>query len=453
MLRTTVLLALLLSVRLSAAPLAPQIPVAAQASQHFDAEKATAAWLATIPPQETAKSNAYFEGGYWLMLWDFLYFVGVMLIFLETPLSVALRDGTERLTSITFLQTFLYAAGFIVGTAVLMFPLTVYEDFFREHQYGLSNQVFGSWFRDELVGLGVAVVLGGIAVAILFAIIRRLPRTWHVWGASVSVAFLIIAMVIGPVFIAPLFNSYTPLPNSPIKRQILNLARANGIPANDVYEVNASKQSKRVSANVSGAFGAERISLNDNLLNRCSPEAVLSVMGHEMGHYVLHHLYNAIIFFVIVIAVFFALLRLSLNRALARCGSRWHIRGIGDPAVLPLAVLILSVLSFLFTPIGNTFTRTQEYEADIFGLNAARQPDGEAEADLLLGEYRKLEPGSLEEFLFFDHPSGRNRIYAAMRWKAENLCLFDASLACGNQPAGFTAAPNARSGPSAAPLQ
>ena len=97
-----------------------------------------------------------------------------------------------------------------------------------------------------------------------------------------------------------------------------------------------------------------------------------------------------------------------------------RIRGIADPAVLPLATLILGLISFLATPIQNSLTRIQEYEADIFGLNTARQPDGFAEAALLLGEYRKLDPTPLEELLLFDHPSGRTRIAAAMRWKAEN---------------------------------
>jgi STE24 endopeptidase len=104
---------------------------------------------------------------------------------------------------------------------------------------------------------------------------------------------------------------------------------------------------------------------------------------------------------------------------------------VGDPAVLPLAMLILSLLLFLGTPVGNTLARTQEYEADIFGLNTARQPDGEAEVDMLLGDYRKLDPTPLEEFLLYDHPSGRTRIYAAMRWKAENQCLGDAVNPCG----------------------
>jgi len=157
----------------------------------------------------------------------------------------------------------------------------------------------------------------------------------------------------------------------------------------------------------------------------------MAVMGHEMGHYVLNYLYKLLTFFAIETVVFFAVLRWSLAWSIARWGEQWQIRDTGDPAVLPLAVLILSVLSFVFTPINNTIVRTQEYEADIFGLNSARQPDGVAEAALLLGEYRKLDPSPLEESLLFDHPSGRTRIYSAMRWKAENQCLGDAVRPCG----------------------
>ena len=447
---------LLIAVAPYAAPAAPVVPAAAQASAHFDVRAATDAWLATVPPETKAKSDAYFEGGYWLILWDFLYGAAVMVILLETRLSARMRGLAERLARFRWVQSFVYAIEFIVVSSLLTFPMAIYEGFVREHKYGLSNQNFGSWFRDQIVALAVALVFGSIAIAVLMAIVRRLPRTWHIWGTVAGVVFLVIGIIIGPVFIAPLFNKYTPLQNTTIKNQILSLARENGIPATDVYEFNASRQSKRVSANVSGLFGTQRISLNDNLLNRCSPEAIMAVMGHEMGHYVMHHLYNGVIFFSVVLAVMFAVLRRALNWTLGRWGARWQIRGISDVAVLPLAVLILSILTFLFTPIGNTFVRTQEYEADIFGLNASRQPDGEAEADLLLGEYRKLDPTPLEEFLFFDHPSGRTRIQAAMRWKGENLCLFDASLPCANPPRSLSPnrprrIPNALYAPTAAP--
>src|SRR5208283_6207114 len=110
--------------------------------------------------------------------------------------------------------------------------------------------------------------------------------------------------------------------------------------------------------------------------------------------------------------------------ALQRWGEKWQIRGVGDTAVIPLVMLLALILGFVTTPIMNTFTRTQEYEADMYGLNASRQPDGMAQAAIHLGEYRKMNPGPIEEFIFYDHPGGRNRIYASMRWKAENLQLF-----------------------------
>ena len=122
--------------------------------------------------------------------------------------------------------------------------------------------------------------------------------------------------------------------------------------------------------------------------------------------------------------LFFAYLRWALDWALQRWGEKWQIRGIGDTAILPLVLLLCSIFGFVITPIMNTYTRTQEYEADMYGLNTSRQPDGFAQAAIHLGEYRKMSPGPVEEWIFFDHPSGRNRIFAAMRWKAENLQLF-----------------------------
>lgn len=421
MMRSLVFAFLLLVVPAAAQPpAAPAVPAAAQAGPGFTAETATQAYLATIPPDKKARSDAYFEGGYWLILWNFLYGAGVLLILLASGVSARFRDIAERLTRRSGLQTWLYWAQFSLASFFLGFPLDVYQNFLREHQYGLSNQTFGAWFGDDLKGLALSIVLGGLAVTALVAIVRGLPRTWHLWGAAAFIAFAMIGMLIGPVFIAPMFNKYTLLTDARIRDPILRLARENGIPATNVYQVDASRQSKRVSANVSGFLGSERITLNDNLLNRCSPQAIMAVMGHEMGHYVLNHIYKMLSFLAILSVVLFAVLRKTLDGAVARWGSRWRIRGSTDLAALPLALLIISALGFLSTPLMNTLVRTQEYEADIFGLNTSRQPDGFAEAALILAEYRKLNPGPVEEVLFYDHPSGRTRIYAAMRWKAEN---------------------------------
>ncbi len=392
----------------------------------FDVRAAVDTYLAKMPPAERARSDAYFEGGYWLLLWDFLSTVFVMWLLLRFRWSARMRDLAERLTRFRPLQTALYWIQFILVVSILTFPLSLYEGYFREHKYGLLNQTFGPWMRDQMMGLLISVILGAILVVALFALVRRLGRTWWVWGAVLTIAFSAFVGLIAPVYLAPLFNKYTPLTDPRIKDPILSLARANGIPAHDVYEFDASRQSNRVSANVSGFAGTLRISLNDNLLKRCTLPEIETTMGHEMGHYVLNHAYKGLVMLGVVIVIGFAFLNWGINFSLARWGKQWQVRGITDVAVLPLAVIVFSVYSILMTPVNNTISRNMEYEADMYGLNAAQQPDGEANVDMLLGEYRKLDPGPIEEFLFYDHPSGRTRITAAMRWKAEHPQLANA---------------------------
>ena len=400
------------------------IPPEALPSGHFDPEAATNAYLAQIPVSARARSDAYFEGGYWLILWDFLISAVIYLALLALGWSAKMRNFAVRSTRFAFLQDLLYWLQFMILTFLLGFPLGIYEGYFREHKYGLATQTFGPWLGDQLKALLVGIILGGLLFAVLFWIVRKLPRTWHIWGAVVTVGFTIFSVMIAPVFIFPLFNKVTRLNDPKITAPILSMARANDIAAHDVFQIDASKQSTRMSANVSGFGKTMRITLNDNLLRRGSPEEIQAVMGHEMGHYVLNHIYKDMLFLSVVTVLFFALLRWCLDWSLARWGGAWGVHGITDVAVLPLVFLIASVFGFLFTPIGNTQTRTTEHEADMYGINASRQPDGFAQAAIHLGEYRKMNPGPIEEFIFFDHPSGRRRIFDAMQWKAENLGLF-----------------------------
>ncbi len=401
-----------------------KVPLAAQPSANFNADRATDAYMSMIPPSSKARSDAYFEGGYWLILWDFLFTCAVSLIILELGWSARMRSFAEQLTRFRWLQTFLYWMEYFLLITAIGFPLGYYEDYVREHKYGLATQNFRSWLGDELTGDAVGLLLMGVAVVVLFAIVRRLRRSWWIWGTLATIVLVIVQIAIAPVFIQPLFNKITPLHDPHITEPILSMARANGIPATDVYQIDASRQSTRISANVSGFGSTTRISLNDNLLRRGSPEEIQAVMGHEMGHYVMRHIPMQIVQFSILIVLAFTFLSWVLGWAIRYWGVRWGIRDVSDPAVVPLAVLLISVLTFVSTPLVNTIVRTQEKEADIFGLNAARQPDGFAQAALQLSEYRKMRPGPVEEFLFFDHPSGYYRIHSAMVWKGENLKLF-----------------------------
>jgi STE24 endopeptidase len=398
-----------------------QVPAGAQAGADFDVERATQAWIDTLPADKRARSDAYFEGGYWLQLFSFLYGLAMAWVFLGLRVSARLRDLAAKRIANPTLQSGVYGALYVVVATVLGFPLTWYAGFYREHQYELATQAFGAWFGEQLIGLGVGVVLGVLLVAILYAVFRRAQRTWWLWGAGVVSLFLVFTIAISPVLIAPLFNKYQPLPDGPLRDSILSIAHATGVPADEVYWFDASRQTKRISANVSGFGATTRISLNDNLLNRSSEESIASVMGHELGHYVLNHIYEMLVYFATIIFVGFAFMAWAFGRAVARYGERWGVRGIDDPAGIPLLVALFSIYSFALTPVFNSIIRSNEVEADRFGIAVSGEADGFAAVAMQLSEYRKISPGYWEEILFYDHPSGANRVRAAMQWKKEHL--------------------------------
>ncbi len=395
-------------------------PVPQQATP-LDPVEATQALLNSVPQEKREKSDAYFERGYWLILWNYLLVAGISILLLSSRISARLRDLSERLTKSKTLQVACYTIPYLLLVYVFSFPLNLYEHFFREHQYGLATQTFPAWFREQLIGLGMTIVGGTIFLIVLYAVLRLAPKTWWIWGTIVAVVFSFILLFLAPVFIEPLFNAYKPLSKPEISEPILAMARANQIPVKQVFEVDASRQTTRVSANVSGIFGTTRIALNDNLLKQCTVPEVRAVMAHEMGHYVLNHGAKLLTYLGIFILTGFALTRILFDSAASRWGHQWDVHGIADPAGLPLLGLILSTLFFLATPLLNTVVRVTEREADAFGINASREPDGMARVALKLGAYRKLNPTPLEEFIFYDHPSGRSRIRMAMDWKAANL--------------------------------
>ena len=391
------------------------------ATPKFDAGRATTAYLARINGAARARSDAYFEGGYWLMLLDLIWALAVAGILLWLRISAGLRDWIAARTHSRTGQTLFFAAAYVVLTTAATFPLTAYEGYVREHAYGLSNQNFAAWFGDFATGLAITLIASLIFVPLLYAAIRRARRSWWLWGAGLVILFQIVTAVIYPLYIAPLFNHYTPLPESPLKAQILSLARANDIPADNVWTMDASRQSNRISANVSGFLGTTRITLNDNLLKQSSQDEILAVLGHEMGHYVMGHILRDLLLMSLVIAAAFAFIHGSFLFVADLFGAQWQVRHLDDVAGLPLLAALASIFFLLATPLSNSITRTSEHQADIFGLDAVRKPDAFATAMLKLSTYRKLEPGQWEEMIFYDHPSGRTRIMDAMVWKKEHI--------------------------------
>jgi len=382
-----------------------------------DAQSATQAYLDRLPADVVARSNAYFEGGYWLQLWNFLLGLAIALWLLAGRRSARMRDWAQRVGRKPLLRDAIFGALYAAAAWLLSLPLTVYQGYFREHQYAMATQTFGPWFTEQLVGLAVSMVALALVAAVFYAVMRRVGASWWLWGTFVAVGFLVLLVLVAPVAIDPLFNTYKPVADGPVKSAVLTMARANGVPADNIYEFDASRQTTRVSANVSGIFGSAAIRLNDNLLRRSSLPEIRAVMGHELGHYVLNHVYKWIAAMALLLLAGFLFTQWAMTILLARFGDRFGLRGVSDVAAFPLLVAVISVFAFAATPLTNTIIRTQEVEADRFGLNLARDPHGAAEVDLKLTEYRKPDPTPLEEFVFFDHPSTRFRVHDAMRWR------------------------------------
>jgi STE24 endopeptidase len=388
--------------------------------EYFDVNAATQKYIDELSPEQKAKSDAYYEGGYLILLLDFLIDVLTAWIFLSLGLSkwiksIASKSKKANIRNLIYIFMYLFLA-FLIA-----FPNTVYTTYFREHRYGLSNMNFSQWLSEEMIQTALVLVFVSFLIMLLYVAIRKTSGKWWIWGSGIVIIFMIVVVFISPVFISPLFNEYTPLENGKIRDEILSLARANSIPVDNVYQFNASKQSTIISANVGGIGSTIRISLNDNLLNKCTPAEIKAVMAHELGHYVLNHTYKLMIYFGIYIFIGFAFINLLMKKAITRYGQKWGIDSISDIGSLPLFAFLFSFFLFITTPVTNNMSRTTESEADIFGLNAAGEPDGFASTTMKLSEYRKIDPSKLEEIIFYDHPSGRARITMAMKWKAEHL--------------------------------
>lgn len=387
----------------------------------FDVDHATQLWLATLSASAKARSDAYFEGGEWLSLWGTLISLALCWFLLRVRLLPKVRNGMHRRGWRPWLGVLACALVFIVADSLLSLPWTFYTGYLRERQYGLMNQSVGAWLGDQIIGLVLSAVLGSLLLLVIYAVIRKYPKHWWLVGTGVLGIAITFLMLITPVFIVPLFNTQSELPDGPVRTRVVAMAKAYNVPSEHIYLIDASRQSDRISANVSGLGPTIRISLNDNLLKKTSEAETAAVMGHELGHYVLGHAWRMIPLLTLLMGLLLWLTSRIAPALIRHGGQRWDVRGLADPASLPVLAGVLSVLSLLSAPLTNTLIRVDEIEADAFGLNAAREPDGFAAAAMKIAAYRKIAPGPLEEMLFFDHPSGKTRVHMAMQWKKDHV--------------------------------
>jgi Zn-dependent protease with chaperone function len=355
---------------------------------------------------------------------DILYFAGlaysgaVLLLLLLGGVSRRIRDASERVTKRPFVVAMLSIAITIVAIELLEFPLTYYAGFSVPHRFDLTDQSLGAFLGDLLKGLAVNVVIGSVFGALALLVLRKVRRWWLVlW--IVSIPLILLLFVVQPIVLDPIFNKFVPLQNAQLRQKLLTLASRAGIEGGRVYQVDKSKQTKTMNAYVNGIGPTNRIVMWDTLLAKMTDDEVLGVMAHEMGHYVLKHMWKGLAFYLAISLGILFLTQQAHDRGLRRWGTRWGIRGPGDPASLPWLFLLIGLISFVLSPVLSSYSRSMEHDADIFALELTRDNEALASAFVKLAEDSKRDPRPhpFIEFWRYTHPSIARRIEFALAYK------------------------------------
>lgn len=406
-------LALALAVA-SARPLAAQAADSGSAGQPAAAAQApdTAAGPVAVPAP-TPKAVRYYRTGNVLWVVDNLWALIVPLLLLFTGFSARMRDAAARLARGRRFPTIaLFGAMFVLLVFLLDLPLAWYIGFGRAHAYGLSTETAGHWVGNTLKSLALSVLATAALLWIPYLLLRRSPRRWWLWGGLLAVPFLLLVNLIAPIWIAPLFNRFQPMGPGPLRTSILDLAARAGIQHSRVYVVDMSVETNAVNAYVAGVGGTARIVFWDTILKKLTPRQLRAVLGHEMGHYVLGHIWQGILFMSAFLMLSLWLTWLSAGWAIARWKRRFGFDRLADPASLPLLVLLLGVISLVLAPIPIAWTRHQEHEADRFALELTHDNHALASAFVRLQATNLAvpDPGWLYTLWRGSHPSIAARV-------------------------------------------
>ena len=380
-----------------------------------DPEAATRAYIDSLGPEQLAKAAAYTAGNHWLLLWGLVVSAIVTWIIVRTGVldRVAARFAGRGPN----LRAFLVSAVFFLVSALITLPWSLYEDWWRERGYGRTSQPLGDYLGQGAIGTVLTVLIGALFLTGVYALIRRTGKRWWLWSGALTAAASSFLLLLAPILIEPLFNDYKPVPPGEVRDALVVMAREAGVPPERIFVYDGSRQSNNFTANVAGLGGSARIAISDVAFKGASLDEVKAVTGHEIGHYVLGHVWRGVILTSVLAVLFFFLADRLYPRFARAFGSR---AGLADPVGLPVLLFVISVFGVLAQPVLNTLSRMDETESDVYSLKTVNLPDALASALVKTAEYRNPRPGALQEIAFYTHPSVERRVRRAMEWKAQH---------------------------------
>lgn len=379
----------------------------------IDPAAATAAYIDSLGADALAKAAAYTAGNHWLLLWNLLVSALVTWLFVRTGVLDRLDAKLARRG--LNLRAGVVAAAYFVLANVVSLPWALYEEFWRERSYGRTSQPLVDFLGQFSLSTVVFAVLVGVFMLGVYALLRRAGKYWWVWSGGLTAVALSFFLLAGPVVIEPLFNDYEPVPAGEVRDALATMAEQAGVPADRIFVYDGSRQSNNFTANVSGVSGSARIAISDVAFKGASLDEVKAVTGHEMGHYVLGHVWRTVLLMSALAIVFFLLADRLFPRVARAFGSTARV---DEPTGLPVLAFLVTLFFLFAQPLINASIRQGENEADQYSLETVNLPDALATALVKTAEYRSPRPSRLQEALFYTHPSVERRVRRAMDWKA-----------------------------------
>jgi STE24 endopeptidase len=378
-----------------------------------EVQAATARYIDSLGPAALQKAHDYTVGKEWMLLWALVVAAAVTWLIVKSGIldKLAARVG-DRWRS---LQAFVISLVFLLVSAILTLPWTLYDSYFREKAYGRTSQPLSDFLGQLALSTAINALITALFLVGVYWLMRRTGKSWWLWSGALTAVALTVVILLAPIFVEPLFNKYEPVPPGQVRDAIVAMAQRAGIPPERVFMFNGSRQSNNFTANAGGVGNTARVAISDVAIGKASLDEVRAVTGHEIGHYVLKHTWYGILFYAVAAIVLFWLAERLFPRFARAFGSN---ASIGDPRGVPVLLFMVSFFGLLTLPIFNTFSRMIETQADAYSLRTENRPDGLSNALVKTAEYRYPRPGAVEEIVFYDHPSVERRVRTAMEWKA-----------------------------------
>jgi Zn-dependent protease with chaperone function len=381
----------------------------------------------TLTQEQLRKSEGLHRTNVVLSLTSTVFGLAVLAVLIAARFGPKVQRVAEAVSGKRLVQALIFVPALLLTLAVFELPLEVYGHHVSL-AYGLSVQGWGSWAADWAKAEALTLVFATLTLWGLYTGIRRAPRRWWFYAWLFTLPILAAMVFAAPVIIDPVFNRFEPLAksNPELTRQLRSLAHSAGleIPESHIFLMHASDKVTTYNAYVTGFGATKRIVVWDTTARDLTVPQTLFVFGHEMGHYVLHHIYLGMAFSAVMLFAGFWLIQRLADAALSRFGARWQVRSVGDWSSLPLLMLLASLLGFFGEPVGNAFSRWEEHQADVYGLGVTRPvtedaSQAAAQAFQILGErsYSYPNPSPLLVFWSYSHPPIAQRIRFALSEK------------------------------------